>query len=66
MIEIQILPLKLLTAVLACIPIPLENIVPGELDLFFRQPVEEDQQDHLWHPNPERNRVDAFRMRLLL
>ena len=65
-VEIQILAVKSLAAVLAHVVVALENIVPGELDLFFGQAVEHDQQDDAGHADFEGDGADAFRMRLLL
>jgi hypothetical protein len=65
-IEVQILAFKYLAAVLAGIAVPLENVVPREFDLLFRQTVEHQQQDDARHPNLEGNGGDGFRMGLLL
>ena len=40
MVEIQILPFKFLAAILAGVAVALEDIVPGEFDFFFGQPIE--------------------------
>src|SRR5690349_25151159 len=39
MIQVQVLAIKLVTAVLAGVLVPLEDVVPGKLDLFLRQAV---------------------------
>ena len=65
-IQIQILPLKSLSAILADVFVALENVVPGELDLFLRKTVVKHEQNHTWHANSERYGVNAFRMRFLL
>ena len=66
MVEIQIFAIKLAAAELAGVLVALENIVPRELHFLLRQAIEQDQQDHPWNADPERNRVNTFRMRLLL
>jgi hypothetical protein len=40
MIKVQVVSLKCLATVLAGIPVALEDIVPGKLDLFLWQPLE--------------------------
>ena len=65
-IEIQILPLETPAAVLAGVPVSLENIMPGELDLFLRQSVEQQEQDDPRYAHPKRDGVDAVRVGLLL
>ena len=59
-IEIQVVPLKNLAAVLAGVLIALENIVPRKFHFLFRQPIEEEQHDHTWHPNLPRNCRNDF------
>lgn len=66
MIQIQILPIKNSSTVLAGVAIPLEDVVPGEFDLFFGKPIKNNQHDHPGNPDSERNGADAFRVRLLL
>jgi len=44
-VEIQVFPVEQNAAILAGVPVPLEHIVPGELDLFFGQPLEEHEHD---------------------
>ena len=51
MIEIKIVAIEGLPAVLAHVLVTLENVVPCELDLFFRQMVVDHQQDDARHPN---------------
>ena len=65
-IQIQILPLESLSAVLADVFVALENVVPGELDLFLRKTVVKHEQNYTWHANSERYGVNAFGMRFLL
>src|SRR5437868_2676839 len=64
-IEIQVFPLEDCAAVLAKVFIALENIMPCEFDFLLRQAVIENKQDYARHANPKRDRVNAFRMRLL-
>lgn len=66
MVEVQIFAFEDASAILAGVLISLENIMPGELDLFFRQSIEEYEQNHFRDAQPERNGVDTFGMRLLL
>jgi len=64
-IQIQVFAVESLAAILADVVIPLENVVPRELDFFLRQPVKHHQQDDARHADFERNSPDAFRVRLL-
>ena len=64
-VQIQVFPLECLAAILAGVFVPLENVVSGEFDFLFRKPIEHDQEDHPGNANPERNRADAFGMRVL-
>src|SRR2546430_13273430 len=45
-VQIQVFPVERLAAILAGVLVPLENVVPGELDFLFRKAIEHDQQDH--------------------
>lgn len=65
MIQIQIAPFKDLSAVLASVPITLKDIVPGELNLFLRQSVEQTKKNHPRNPNLERYRMNAVARRFL-
>lgn len=65
-IQIQVFTVKKFAAVLAGIVIALENVVAGELHLFFRHAIEQHQDDHARHPNAKGDRVNAFRVRLFL
>lgn len=40
MIQIQVIPVKSSSTILACILVALKNVVPGEFHLFFREAVE--------------------------
>jgi hypothetical protein len=51
MVQVQIPAFKNLPAVLAGIPVALENVVAGELHFFLRQPVEQAEQDDTRHPD---------------
>ena len=57
MVEVQIAPIENRAAILAGVPIPLEEVVTGELDLFFRETVEAQQQNDPGYPNPEGDRA---------
>ena len=65
-IQVQVLAVEDVSTVLAGVPVALKDVVPGELDFLLRQAVEEDKQDDAGNADPERDRVDAFRMRFLL
>ena len=52
-IEIQIFALKNLAAVLAGVPVTLENIVPRELHFLFRKTIEHHQKNHARNTNFE-------------
>ena len=65
-VEIEIVAIKSLSAVLAGVLVPLENVVAGEFHLFFREPVEHDEEDDLGDAQPERDGVNALGMRFLL
>ena len=56
-VEVQVAPIEGLAAVLAGVPVALEEVVPGELDLLLGETVEAHQQDHPGHPDPERHRT---------
>ena len=66
MIEIQIFALENVAAVLTGVAVALEDIVPGEFDLLFRQAVKHHKQNDARHPDFEGNGGDGFRVRLLL
>lgn len=61
MIEVQLVPLKNLAAILTSIPVPLENVVPGELYFFLRQSLEQQEHDNPRNANADGNRMDHFR-----
>jgi hypothetical protein len=63
-IQVQITALKNLAAVLAGIGVPLKNIVAGEFDFLFRQPIKNQQQNHPRNPDFETNRQNTFCLRL--
>ena len=54
-VEVQIRPLKNSAAILAGVLVALENVVPGKLHFLFRQPIEEQQDDHARHPDLPRD-----------
>src|SRR5881396_1317087 len=41
-VQVEIVPVKHFTAILASVPISLEDVVPGELDLLLGQAIKED------------------------
>ena len=63
-IEIQVLPVEMLAAILAGILVALEDVVPRELHLLPRHPVEQHQHDDARHADLEGDRVDHFVVRL--
>src|SRR6185369_1447348 len=52
-IQIEILAIERPAAVLAGVLVSLENVVPCELDLLFRQPIEHHQQNYARDANAE-------------
>ena len=60
MVEIQILPFKMVTAILAGISIALENVVAREFDFLLREPVKDEQHDHSRDANLKGNRSNEF------
>jgi len=65
-IQIQVPAIKDLAAILAGIVVALENVVTGKFHFLLRHAIEKTEQNHPRHANAERNRVNAFRMRLLI
>ena len=53
MIQIQVPPVFDLAAILAGVGVPLENILAGQLDLFFGNPVKKHQDNHPGDTDPE-------------
>lgn len=53
MIDIQVAAVEEIPAVLACIPVTLENIQPCEFNLFFREAVKKGQNDDPWNPDSQ-------------
>jgi len=53
MIQIQIPPVFDLAAILAGVGVPLENILAGQLHLFFGNPVKKHQDNHPGDTDPE-------------
>lgn len=66
MVQIQSGPVKYLAAILAGIPIPLENVMARELDLFLGHVIEREQHDHTRNPDTEGNGKYTFRVWLFL
>ena len=65
-IQVQIAPIKDFAAILAGVVVAFEDVVARELHFLLRHAVEEAKENHSRHANAERNRVNAFRMRLLV
>src|SRR5205807_6614527 len=49
-------PFENISAILAGILVPFENVVPGELHFLFWQSIEQQQDDHAWDTDLPRNR----------
>ena len=60
-IQVQFVAFKNLATILAGVPITLEDIVSGKLDLFFRQAFKEQQHDDSRDANAHRNRSNHLR-----
>lgn len=58
MVKVQILAVKYTAAILAGVLVPLEDIMPGELDLLLGQLVEHQQHDDARDPDPEGDGVN--------
>jgi hypothetical protein len=50
-IQIQIPPIFQLSAVLAGIGVPFEDVLPSQFNLFFRNPVKKHQYNNPWNSN---------------
>jgi len=61
-IQIEIIALKNQPAVLTGIPVPFEDIMPREFDLFFWQTLKEQQDDDSGNADVDRNGFDHFRL----
>jgi hypothetical protein len=55
MIQIQIPPVFDLATILAGVGVPFENILAGQLDLFFGNPVKKHEDDDPGNSDPEAN-----------
>jgi len=64
-IEIEVPPVENFSAILAGVFIPLEDVVAGKFDLFFRKPVEEHQYDHFRNADLHAGRMDHLGLRLI-
>ena len=53
MIQIQVPPVFHLAAILASVGVPLENILAGQLDLFFGNPVKKHEDDDPGYSDPK-------------
>src|SRR5205807_6680725 len=49
-------PFENISAILAGILVPFENVVPGDLHFLFWQSIEQQQDDHAWDTDLPRNR----------
>ena len=65
-VQIQVFAIKNSAAILAGVLVALEDVVPGELNLFLGQMIVNHQQDHARNANAKRNRPNRFRIGLLL
>lgn len=59
-IKIQLRAIANAAAILAGVMIALENVVSGELHLFFGRPTVNEQQNHLWNADFEGNASHRF------
>ncbi|MDB6146337.1 MAG: hypothetical protein JWO45_1, partial [Spartobacteria bacterium] len=62
-IEVKLAAVENVTAILAGIFVALEDIVPGKLHFFLRQPVKKQKNNDAWHPNFPRDGSDNFLFR---
>jgi len=60
MVQIKLTPIEDLSAILAGILVPLENVMPGKLDFFLRQPIENQKHDNGGDPDLKGNGVNHF------
>lgn len=65
MVQIEVLFLEYSTAILACVLISFENIVPSEFHFFFGQFVEQQKKDHSRNTYLKRDSTNAFGVRLI-
>ena len=63
MIQIELAPIEQLPAILTGVLVTFEDIVPGKLYLFFREPIEDKQHDHPRNPDFECDCSDHFMLR---
>ena len=52
-VQVQVLPIKHPSAILASVLISLEYVVASEFHFFLRQSIKEQQQNHPWNSNLE-------------
>lgn len=57
-IEIQLFAIERLAAVLAGVFVPLEDVVPGKLDLLFWSAIKNQENNHPGNPDAEGDGVD--------
>src|SRR5437764_15257617 len=62
-VQVQVFAIKLVATILARVLVPLEDIVPGKLDLLLRQAIEQHQQNHSRDANSKGDGVNALGMR---
>ena len=60
MVQVELLPRQYPGAVLAGVPVALEDVVAGELEFLAGQLVEEGQQDHPGQADRPARRVDRL------
>src|SRR5437867_2783454 len=59
-IQIEFASIENLTAVLAGVLVALENVVTGKFYFLLWKPIENEQDNHAWDTNLERNSRDYF------
>ena len=64
-VQIEIFSLKYPAAVLAGVLVPLKDVVPSKLDLFLRQTIEKQQENHLRNAQTQGDAVNTFVVRFL-
>lgn len=62
MVQIEILAITGLAAILASVLVALENIVPGEFDLFLGEMIIHQEKNHPRQTQSKRNGPDGFRV----
>jgi hypothetical protein len=55
MVEIKVAAVEDAPTILALVLVALENVLPGKLDLFLRNPIKEEEENHLRNSNGKRD-----------